>query len=863
MKCLKCNQEIETVICPHCGTNQERPTVKDLTFDYNELYANQSKQIEEKIEEKKVEPSTGIQKLTFDYNDLYNIKEEPVVEEEKKIEPIVPLKPIQTSQQKVEEKKEVVEQVVVQQAPKKTSPLVYVLGTAMGLGIIGVMIFLGIQLLNPKIEVLKIKETYSYTEILEHSFKVDGSLFVKTEKTIWSINGHKFAEGKKVDSIPVSFGENTLTIHNGNASSTYYFEVTNDTNLLTNGNFTLDGNYLDYDGDGIVNVIEEEKGLSNYNNDTDSDGLYDNVELVMGLDPLKNDDYNEIREYTVVQDNHKDAKNYVLIKGKGNIANTYLDTVDLNIGFSSLFVQSSTVEITTTNPEKPEEMYIFFKKETDWNSKEYSIYMYNEISGQLEPIKTDSTTQHLSAKITEFDNIYFVGKKDSIPKEYLNQIIILIDNSGSMFPKEYVTKNSNASDTAYGHDKEFKRLSLMTSLVDELGTENYEYSVYGFTASYCPMIVRSNNAIEIKRSINKLKTECQRFNGTDMSGSIKKYATTFRDDVYGAKYIIVLTDGKDTGNNVFNLSEYYLNEYRKNGIHIITLGLSNQVNGDYLMDIAYLTKGKYLYASDSNMLDALSEIIQNSINRTDETVKIEEKDYLLLADSGFQVDRDGFKFKNFKNEDLTSNSFGFAYLSKKIYLNQLIGGGEKSEIITTPLTDNNKKRLEKGNIYNIELSEEYNDLTYNSDKEIDLTSKDNTDDDYQLLKLINQAHKLQVKKSTAKIGDFVLKNFQNQFYDFDTDLDGIVTELQSGSPAILILTSTAGSHAVLANKVYKIPGVEEYIITVYDSEIPGVEGKIYVTRETAYYNYANTSYYKAYYNANGIEYNNMLYLSEY
>ena len=167
-----------------------------------------------------------------------------------------------------------------------------------------------------------------------------------------------------------------------------------------------------------------------------------------------------------------------------------------------------------------------------------------------------------------------------------------------MFPKEYVTSNKNASDTAYGHDKEFKRLSLMTSLVDELGTENYEYSVYGFTASYCPMIVRSNNAIDIKRSINKLKTECQRFNGTDMSGSIKKYATTFRDDVYGAKYIIVLTDGKDTGNNVFNLSEYYLNDYRKKGIHIVTLGLSNQVNGDYLMDIAYLTKGKYLYASD-------------------------------------------------------------------------------------------------------------------------------------------------------------------------------------------------------------------------------------------------------------------------
>ena len=844
MKCLRCNKDIENVVCPYCGTNQEHPTVKDLTFDYNEMYGNQKRKSDEEKQEKPVELSEGIQKLTFDYNDLYNIKEEPVVEEEKKFEPIIPTKPIPVIEQPIDPKPEVV-QTIVQKPVKKTSPLVYVLGITIGVGILGVMIFLGIQLLNPKIEIVKIEKEYNYTEILEKTFRVDGSLFVKTKNTVWSINGHKFAEGKSVKNIPIVLGENTLTVQNGTASSTYYFEIKNDTNLLTNGNFTLDGNYLDFDGDGIVNIIEEEKGLSNYNSDTDNDGLLDNVELILGLDPLSEDKYDEIREYNVVQDNQKDAKNYVLIKGKGNIANTYLDTVDLSIGFSSAFVQSNTLEITTTNPEKPEEMYIFFKKETKWNNKEYSIYMYNEITGKLEPLKTDTSTQYLSAKVTEFDNIYFVGKKDAIPKEYLNQIIILIDNSGSMFPKEYVTSNKNASDTAYGHDKEFKRLSLMTSLVDELGTENYEYSVYGFTASYCPMIVRSNNAIDIKRSINKLKTECQRFNGTDMSGSIKKYATTFRDDVYGAKYIIVLTDGKDTGNNVFNLSEYYLNDYRKKGIHIVTLGLSNQVNGDYLMDIAYLTKGKYLYASDSNMLDTLSEIIQKSINRSEETIKIEEKDYLLLADSGFQIDRDGFKFKNFKSDDLTSNSFGFAYLAKQIYLNQLTGGGEKSEIITTPLTENNIKRLEKGNIYNIELSE------------------DDNDDDKQLLKLINQAHKLQVKKSTEKIGDFVLKNFQKQFYDFDTDLDGIITELQSGSPAILILTSPAGSHAVLANKVYKVPGVDEYIITVYDSEIPGTEGKITVKRETAYYNYANTSYYRAYYNAHGIEYNNMLYLNAY
>ena len=35
--------------------------------------------------------------------------------------------------------------------------------------------------------------------------------------------------------------------------------------------------------------------------------------------------------------------------------------------------------------------------------------MYNEITGKLESLKTDTSTQYLSAKVTEFDNIYFVG----------------------------------------------------------------------------------------------------------------------------------------------------------------------------------------------------------------------------------------------------------------------------------------------------------------------------------------------------------------------------------------------------------------------------------------------------------------------
>ena len=87
--------------------------------------------------------------------------------------------------------------------------------------------------------------------------------------------------------------------------------------------------------------------------------------------------------------------------------------------------------------------------------------------------------------------------------------------------------------------------------------------------------------------------------------------------------------------------------------------------------------------------------------------------------------------------------------------------------------------------------------------------------------------------------------------------------MQSGSPAMLTLSSSAGSHSVLATKIYKAVGTDEYVITVCDSNIPGREGKIYLKRTTAYYEYANSSYYTVNYDEYGIEFTNMLYLGQY
>lgn len=103
-------------------------------------------------------------------------------------------------------------------------------------------------------------------------------------------------------------GYNTLTISNGDLSKTYEFKVNQDKSsslLLTDEEYIIPMEYLDFDGDGIPNLTEKNEGLATYSNDTDNDGLLDNVELVMGLDPKKKDDYNTSRKYTVYQDDYQ------------------------------------------------------------------------------------------------------------------------------------------------------------------------------------------------------------------------------------------------------------------------------------------------------------------------------------------------------------------------------------------------------------------------------------------------------------------------------------------------------------------------------------------------------------------------------
>ncbi len=797
------------------------------------------------------------------------------------------------------------------------------------------------EYLNPKLEINNIKEEYKDNEFSDYKFTLSSSLFIKKEDTLWTLNGYDISKGKELKNIPVKSEKNIITITNKNITKTYEFNVNiESTLLLTDETLTIPTDYQDYDKDGIPNIVEKEKGLSTYTNDTDGDGLYDNVELIMGLDPTKKDDYNEVRTFEVYQDNDESKNNYIKVKGKGNIANTFLDTYEGNIGISSEYIlNKEMLRLTTTNKEE-EEVTIYIKKNYFLINKEVSIYTYDENTKKIEELSTTCDNKYCSAILKNLDKILFMGDKSlSNIKESKNQIHILLDNSGSMYTKEYVYKKKNIKNTdnsdidEYANDTGFKRVALMNELIRRLGTKNYEYSASAFTGDYCKLIENSKDSKAIQNKISSIKTECQNFNGTRLTSSIKDEANKFDTKVPGSKFLIVLTDGND--NSLFgvgmDLSKYEINNIAKKGIKIITIGLGSNLKVDNLIEMAKYTNGKYLYASDSNMLETLIGIIEGDIEN--KQVQIEGEETTLIADSGFDVKRDGFSFKNFGSKDSEGgNCYGFSEISKEIFLNTLKTSdtekktnssymlGNDYKIPGYSLSENNKKRLKKGNIYSIKLNSKYNEafnfelsklsdyryvkdevsyinskykgqysslgfepyfkefkkaqtFTINGKNEkvkkyetqgyIDLTGAKNVSkeykDDYELLQLINIGYRKQYSNFIGAFANSIKHNNKDINYKYYKNLNKLIEEVKTGSPAMISIRCSIAGHSVIGNKVYKVNGKETYIVGIYDSNQPGVEGKAYFERQTSYEKNTKNPYYSFSYTGGGIDFNTFTY----
>ena len=804
------------------------------------------------------------------------------------------------------------------------------------------------QFLKGKIKV-DFKEQYTYKEFIDEIYEVEGCY--GDNKVVWNINGYDYSGDRIEENLPIVNGENKVIISCGENKKEFNINITKDEEqlLLDDEYLNISADYLDYDNDGITNIEEVELGLSTYTNDTDDDGLEDNVEILMGLDPLIEDPEEE-REYTVKITNNNESEvalatineeitveipAELTVKGVGNIANTYLESTDLPIYVKEGFVRSNVAKISSTNSKKNNKMTIKLKKENKYlEDNKLAIYEYNDDNRTFNMLDSSSDGIYLYADVTNFNSYYFIGMKSNEPVEPVkDQIMILIDNSASMYNYGQIVDilgpdNENIDKDDFletpANDDKFNRLKLMNDLVERLGTDDYIYSVHSFTHNNCDILDGSTDIEEIKNSINSIKTTCQNFNGTYISGAIREYNSHFNDDIPGERYMIVLTDGTETGFGVIGLMDFEYNQMVKNGIKVITIGLGDEIDSEFLHGIATKTNGKYLYASDSNMLSDLTDILEEHIIKPD--VTIDGEDYTLIADSGFKVGRDNFSFENFGSVDsVGGNCYGFSYLSRLIYLNQFELSGEAidsdmpgADLIAYNLTEKNKNRLKKGNVYNIDLDDIYDLLleigsyanrgeitdfwelnedgipvvtdkyinmsvstgfklrTRESSKEllvngikdkydkyemlyIDLLDDNitgNNKDDYQVLQLINRFYRYQKHAVGAVIMDNIdhISNKVGPNF-YKFDIEQLIDKLNEGDPVLLSIKGSIGNHSVLATKVYKSTNSENYVIGIYDSNAPHNEALATVKRVT---NILGISRYTFEFNSAGISFDSMV-----
>lgn len=525
---------------------------------------------------------------------------------------------------------------------------------------------------------LNIHSEYSYNEFVKEKFKV------LSKKAIWNINNYDFYKGKSPLFIPIKIGHNVLTITKGDKKVIYEFNIDKDDALFLD--YDMDYDEMSFSGDGLSNKVKKELGLATYTDDTDGDGLKDNVELLLGTDPKKKDNYNEKRTYTIfaeyIQDEQSLINDKVALKinGIGNITNTFLDVID-NIDFSGLnFVKSDIVKISTSESDvKRAKFTLSFDI---GNQPNYKIYEY--INGNLDEMESEFKENKISTNKAKIGSLYFVGDKTKEEKlEKISQVGILIDNSGSMYSLEYVCSKLNNDkeqiqscietiDTSkYMNDVNFKRVDLMNSLVEKLAEKNKEllYKIGAFTADYYDITDWSNDISKTKEGIESIKTKYQNFNGTAIGSSILNMAADFDTSSYGSKNIILLTDGlESTGllNYSFPIYDYELKRIKAKGIHITTICLG-ECDSEYLLNISTKTNGKFLRVSDSDALQQLLDLILSMIDNTIEVKDLKE-DEKLVVDSGFRPSIDGLPFDNYDTYDSPGGQcFGISFFVKNVY----------------------------------------------------------------------------------------------------------------------------------------------------------------------------------------------------
>lgn len=418
--------------------------------------------------------------------------------------------------------------------------------------------------------------------------------------------------------------------------------------------------------------------------DTDDDGLNDYDELELGFDPLKAEskgdgikDGNRKVSYSV----QSEKLGITLeISGTGNIASSTIDTFK-NSTFKEMnglldtvynFYTSGKIEMAkVTIPYSLEEI-----KNQNLNEDNLTLYYFNEETKELEamPTTVDKENKKIIVTLKHFSK-YILGDSDVVLTKTNNQIMMVIDNSVSMYTYDQLSTSGYTNIMgADGNDSSFKRLSLTNNLID-MFTGSYYFGISEFAGNYINLQGFTNKKENAKKAVNSIKNDLKNIgNGTNIVNALNKGINEFKQDDNG-HYLILLTDGKDTStsNTLASNKTTIISNAKSKDVKICVIGLGTNIDTEELNSIAEKTGCDYYNASDAGALDEIYSIVGADINYNLVDVDNDGNvDGTIMADSGFIVTRDGFSFPNYgTNLASGGHCYGMATVAELYYTKKL------------------------------------------------------------------------------------------------------------------------------------------------------------------------------------------------
>ncbi|MDO4282663.1 MAG: VWA domain-containing protein [Clostridia bacterium] len=490
---------------------------------------------------------------------------------------------------------------------------------------------------------------------------------------------HTDEEGNLIWELPIEEGTYTITAKHDNVSSSKNITVLG--NALINDLALKVEEVLmkDTDNDGLTDNYETTISLTDPNvNDTDGDGIYDGDEVMLGLNPLepdsKSDGLSDNQRELSYKVEEKNIGIRVDLNGRGNLFSTTIDSYqtetlgNVNAIVTELYAVNTKADLNKAN------ITITYDKnklsDLGIDENNLAIYELNENDNSFERLETSVNTElsTVSTEVTELGK-YFVADKSTLKPSLTTELAFVIDNSGSMYPKEEIADSEE-------NDVNFRRVELSNKLIDKL-KGNYKFSAGKFTFEYTNLANMTSDKEEVKNSINTIKTSIENFTGTYIGNAISNSLKQFSDDEnINRKYMLLLTDGKDTtGVEGYNgeLLKNTIKEAKAKGVKIYTIGLGDVIDKKVLNEIATSTGGKYYFASTAADLDNIFDLISAELNyNLIDTNGDNVDEHVLISDSGFTAKRDGLSFSNFANSsNVYGASYGMSLLAKLYYENNL------------------------------------------------------------------------------------------------------------------------------------------------------------------------------------------------